>query len=167
MKKWFLYAVLLCGTATIGYTLHSLFTPRKLRVYADVTADLFHYGHRSFLKEAKKFGDVLVVGVISDEDARSYKRLPYMTLDERCKSVAGCQFVDEVIPNAPLHTTAEFIKEHNIDVVIHGDDYSEETINLYYKDPIEMGIFRTIPYTKGISTSEIIRRIESRAAAAA
>ena len=62
-----------------------------------------------------------------------------------------------------------------IDVVCHGDDFDANKIKLYYAAPMEMGIFRTIPYarvvlrslthrcryTQGISTTEILRRIKS------
>jgi glycerol-3-phosphate cytidylyltransferase-like family protein len=51
---------------------------------------------------------------------------------------------------------------HKIHLVVHGDDYSQEQFEYYYKVPIEMGIFRSVPYTQGISTSEIIRRIRER-----
>ncbi len=55
-----------------------------------------------------------------------------------------------------------WIEKHDIHLVAHGDDYSQEQLTLYYSVPIEMGIFRTLPYTQGISTTEIIRRILER-----
>ncbi len=174
MKKRFLYAALLCTIVITTYCSLPLFFPAIFTqnqqkektarvVYVDMVADLFHYGHVSFLEKAKKFGDKLIVGLISDEGVRSYKRLPYMTLEERCKSVAGCKFVDEVIANTPLRVTAEFIKEHNIDVVVHGDDFSSEQFDYYYGEAIRMEKFQTVSYTKEISTTEIIQRIKSRA----
>ena len=57
-----------------------------------------------------------------------------------------------------LITDRTWIEKYNIHLVVHGDDYSQETLAHIYKVPIEMGIFRVIPYTPGISTSEIIRR---------
>lgn len=51
-----------------------------------------------------------------------------------------------------------WIEKYNIDFVVHGNDYSHEQHEYYYKVPIEMGIFRTVVYTRGISTTEIIRR---------
>ncbi len=165
MKRRFLYAALLCTIAITTYCSLPLFFPNKpVRVYVDMVADLFHYGHLSFLEQAKQYGEVLIVGLISDEDVQSYKRLPYMTLEERCKSVAGCKFVDEVIPNPPLRVTAEFIEKHDIDVVVHGDDFSQEQLNYYYGEAIHLKKFKTVPYTPGVSTTEIIRRITSRAA---
>ncbi len=135
---------------------------KKVRVYVDMVGDLFHYGHVKMLKQAKSMGDELVVGINSDEDVASYKRVPYLTMQERIKSAKGCRYVDEVIGNAPLKVTKKFIEKHNIDLVIHGDDWPIEMLNDYYKDAIELGKFKTVPYTKGVSTSDIIRRVQAR-----
>jgi len=137
--------------------------PSKVRrVYVDMVADLFHAGHINFIKQARAFGDYLIVGLNGDEDCTSYKRKPILTIDERIAIVSACRYVDEVIANAPLSVTAEYLDGHQIDVVVHGDDFDEETIRKYYGAAIDRGIFKTIPYTKGISTSEILRRILSR-----
>ena len=133
-----------------------------IRVYADMVADLFHYGHVEFLKKARALGDYLLVGVNADDVLVTYKRKPILTTEERVASVAGCRYVDEVIPNAPLIIDQAFIKKHDIHLVVHGDDFPQEQLEYYYKIPIEMGIFRTVPYTQGISTTEIIRRIIDR-----
>jgi cytidyltransferase-like protein len=127
-----------------------------------MVADLFHYGHAAFLRQAKEHGDVLVVGIHSDKDAEGYKRKPILTLEERMKSVATSPYVDEVLANAPCVVTKEWIEEHNLDLVIHGDDFNEEKASYHFGVPMEMGIFRTVPYTEGISTTEIIRRIQER-----
>ena len=120
-----------------------------IRVYADMVADLFHYGHMSFLKQARASGDYLLVGVHADDVVVSYKRRPVLTMEERVASVAGCRYVDEVLPNAPLIVDRAWIEKHNIHLVVHGDDYSEEQLAFVFKVPIEMGIFRTVPYTPG------------------
>ena len=129
-----------------------------IRVYADMAADLFHYGHMRFLKKARTLGDYLLVGICADDVLVSYKREPILTMEERVASVAGCRYVDEVLPDAPLMVDRAWIEKYNIDLVVHGDDYSQEQQEYYYKVPIEMGIFRTVAYTQGISTTEIIRR---------
>jgi cytidyltransferase-like protein len=123
-----------------------------------MVADLFHYGHMRFLKEARALGDYLLVGICADDVLASYKRGPILTMEERAASVAGCRYVDEVLPNAPLMVDRAWIEKYRIDLVVHGDDYSQEQQAYYYKVPIEMGIFRTVAYTQGISTTEIIRR---------
>jgi cytidyltransferase-like protein len=132
------------------------------RVYVDMVADLFHYGHAEFLEQARTLGDALLVGIHSDETVKGYKREPILTMDERMRVVATCRFVDEVIADAPLSIDAGWIRRHNIDLVVHGDDLGEETLELMYGVPRELGILRLVPYTAGISTSEIIERIRDR-----
>ena len=131
-----------------------------IRVYVDMVADLFHFGHVAFLEQARAYGEDLVVGVHSDATVESYKRRPVMTMDERVASVRGCRFVDEVVPDAPLVITREWLELHRIDVVVHGDDFDPALANRLYGVPMAMGIFHTVPYTSGISSTEIIRRIQ-------
>ena len=131
------------------------------RVYVDMVADLFHYGHANFLKQAKQLGDHLIVGIHSDEVVKEYKRSPVMTMEERVETVSSCRYVDEVVANAPLVIDEEWLKAHRIDLVVHGDDFSEELEQLCYKVPIDLGIFRLVSYTTQISTTEIIQRIKN------
>jgi glycerol-3-phosphate cytidylyltransferase len=133
-----------------------------VRVYADMVADLFHCGHVAFLKKARALGDYLMVAICDDDYLVSYKRKPILTMEERIACVAGCRYVDQVIPNAPAEIDRAWIEKHDIHLIVHGDDFSQEQLEFYYKVPMEMGILRTVPYAKGISTSEIIRRIEAR-----
>ena len=126
-----------------------------------MTADLFHFGHVNFLKQASEIGDYLIAGIHSDETVQNYKRSPIMTMEERISVVAACRYVDEVIPDAPLIIDLEWIKKHNIHLVVHGDDFSEDLLQLCYKIPIEMGIFEKVPYTPGISTTDILNRLKN------
>jgi ethanolamine-phosphate cytidylyltransferase/choline-phosphate cytidylyltransferase len=135
-----------------------------IRVYASMVADLFHYGHVAFLKRAHQLGTYLIVGTISDDVATAYKRKPILSQEERTKVMAGCKYVNEIINDAPLIVTKEFIQQHNIDLVVHGDDFNpaklRTSLRTYFADPVAMNIMRIIPYTAGISTSEIITRIK-------
>lgn len=131
------------------------------RIYVDMTADLFHYGHVNFLKQASEIGDYLIVGIHSDKVVKNYKRPPIMTMKERIATVASCRYVNEVIPDAPLIVDLEWINKHNIHIVVHGDDFSKDLLQLCYKVPIEMGIFHKVPYTPGISTTDIINRLKN------
>jgi len=126
-----------------------------------MVADLFHYGHMNFLKQAKSHGDFLLVGIHADEAVMVYKRRPIMTMKERVAAVEGCRYVDQLVPNAPIAITREWIEKNNIDLVMHGDDFSSDLERLCYKIPMEMGIYRTIGYTEGISTTEIIARVKA------
>jgi cytidyltransferase-like protein len=131
-------------------------------VYVDMVADLFHYGHVRFLEQAHAFGDRLIVGVHSDATVASYKRAPVLTMEERVASLEGCRYVDEVIPDAPLVISREWIERHAIDLVVHGDDFHDGMRERLYGVPIGMGIFRTVRYTPGISSTDLIRRIAER-----
>ncbi len=133
-----------------------------VRVYVDMVADLFHYGHVEFLRKAHALGDHLLVGICSDEVVQTNKWKPILNMEERVASVAGCRYVDEVLPDAPWRIDRAWIDQHSIQLVVHGDDYSQEQLEYIYKVPMGMGILRTVPYTKGISTTEIIRRILDR-----
>ena len=124
-----------------------------------MVADLFHYGHVNFLRQAREYGDYLLVGVHADETVMSYKRRPILSMEERVASVEGCRYVDEVVSNAPLMIERAWIKQHNIDLILHGDDVSREMEERWYKNPIERGIYRSVGYTSGISTTDIIARI--------
>ena len=130
------------------------------RVYVDIVGDLFHIGHLNLFKKAKALYDnsSLIVGVHSDLDAAKYKRTPIIQEDQRYESVSSCKIVDELIKNAPLLITTEFISEHQIDYVVHGNDITEE-INRQHKIPSQMGIVRYVECTEGISTTEIINKV--------
>ena len=136
-----------------------------IRVYTDMVADLFHYGHVEFLRKAHALGDHLLVGVCRDEAVQTNKRKPIFNMEERVASVAGCRYVDEVVPDAPWIIDRAWIEKHHIDLVVHGDDYAQDQLECIYNVPISMGIFRVVPYTPGISTTEIIGRCnEARSA---
>ncbi|MBT3995582.1 MAG: adenylyltransferase/cytidyltransferase family protein [Chloroflexi bacterium] len=126
-----------------------------------MVADLFHYGHVNFLRQARSHGDFLLVGVHADETVESYKRTPILSMKERIASVEGCRYADEVVPNAPLEITRDWIEKHNIDLIMHGDDVDPAVRDRWYKVPIEMGIYQSVGYTEGVSTTELISRIKS------
>ena len=132
------------------------------RVYVDMVGDLFHMGHVALLRAAREFGDWLVVGVLSDEVAAAYKRPPIMTLTERVAVIEACRYVDEVLPNAPYTVSSEFLDEHDISVVVHGDDISPVNLEQVFGPVVAAGKLRLVPYTAGISTTELIRRVRER-----
>jgi cytidyltransferase-like protein len=134
-------------------------------VYCDGIYDLCHIGHKLLFQHALQFGNRLFVGVVGDEDANNYKRPPIMTAEERCAEVEACKAVTKVIPNAPCFgITKEFLDEHQIHVVAYGQEYLERypdpKDDPYYRVPREMGIARPLPRTQGLSTSDLIRRIQ-------
>ena len=128
------------------------------KIYVAVTGDLFHYGHISFFKKAREFGNYLVVGVHSDEDVAVFKWPPILNLNERVAVIECCDLVNEVIPSAPPETTEKFINDHRIDLVVATKSYSKEALKMFYKAPQQMGILKLVDYKDGISSSSIVNR---------
>ena len=106
----------------------------------------------------------LVVGIHSDATIESYKRASVCTMDERVGVVRACKYVDDVLPNAPLRVTKEFMVDNDIDFVIHGTETPEEERQAMYSIPIGLGRYTEVPRTGGISTTQLIDRIASRLA---
>ena len=130
-----------------------------VRIYVDMVGDLFHAGHVSLLREARGHGDWLVVGVLSDDTAASYKRRPIMTMPERVAVIEACRYVDEVMADAPLRVTAQFLAEHDIATVVHGDDLSPEGAAFVYGPAAAAGKLRYVPRIGGVSTTQVIQRV--------
>jgi cytidyltransferase-like protein len=132
------------------------------RVYVDMVGDLFHPGHVELLRAAREFGDELVVGVLSDETVAAYKRRPIMTLAERVAVIGACRFVEEVIPDSPYRVTKDFLDEHRLALVVHGDDLPGEGVADVYGEVQQAGLLRMVPRAGDISTTALIQRIRTR-----
>lgn len=117
------------------------------RVYVDMVGDLFHPGHVALLRAARAFGDELVVGVLSDETVAAYKRRPIMTLDERVTVIEACRYVDAVIPDSPYRVTREFLDEHSLVLVVHGDDLGAHGVADAYGPVHDAGLLRLVRRT--------------------
>lgn len=158
MKKYLWVAI--CAFSFVGSSMQA--DEAKVRVYVDIVGDLFHAGHVEFLKKAKSFGDYLIVGVLGDETVEEYKRRPVIDLEDRVKMIKACKYVDEVVVAPPLRLTMEMVQQLQISYVVHGDDFNKDLLEDQYGVALKLGIFRTVPYTPGISTTDIIRRISNR-----
>jgi len=129
-------------------------------IYVDMVGDLFHINHINLIKEAKKFGKYLIVGVHSDSDVKSYKCNPILSMEERIGIIESCKYVDKVIPNAPLVVTKEYLDENNIDLVVHAHNEDEiEKYNFMYSEIIKLEKFKRIDYHDGVSTTNIKNKI--------
>jgi cytidyltransferase-like protein len=137
----------------------------NLRIYTDAVMDLFHYGHVEFLRGVKELAGpkgTVVVGLHSDEGVASYKRTPILSLQERLPVVAACRYVDEVVPNAPLKPTKEYLENLGADLVVHGGHLREDIQDMMYGEALALGMYHEIEYTPGISTTDIIERVASK-----
>lgn len=88
----------------------------------DLSYDMVHFGHANSLRQAKALGDVLIVGVHTDEEIEKHKGPPVFTQEERYKMVRGIKWVDEVVEGAPYVTTLETLDKYDCDFCVHGDD---------------------------------------------
>ena len=133
------------------------------RVLATMVADLFHYGHVNFLREARALGDHLTVGLITDRHAASYKRHPILTYEERRAVVQACRYVDEVI-ELEEDTTDDSMKAHGFQICAYAvaSDEEEARYRAILWKIVDPAYFHRISYTSGISTSAVIDRILSR-----
>ena len=137
------------------------------RVYVDGIWDLFHIGHVKHFMELKNLdnkNNFLIVGIISDKVAEGYKRTPIYNEEHRKIWIESCKYVDEIITNPPLVLNEEFMTNHNIDLVCHGFSDINDTNKQdeFFNVPKKLGKFRAVKYNTGISTTEIIKKIQNR-----
>ncbi len=90
-------------------------------VYVPMVADLVHHGHVNIVKEARKYGRV-IVGLMTDKSAASYKRLPSLPYEERKKIVENLAGVSEVMPQDQLDYVP-VIEKLKPDFFVHGTDW--------------------------------------------
>lgn len=134
-------------------------------IYVDGGFDLYHLGHIEFLKEAKKLGDYLLVGVHDDEAIKKVRgpNFPLMSLNERVLSVLSCRYVDEVVIGAPYSVTKDVLEKiYKVNFVAHGINSALPDSNHEdpYKLPKELGIFQTIDTQySNVTYNTIIERI--------
>ena len=127
-------------------------------VYVGMCADLIHHGHLNIIKEAKKYGEV-VVGLLTDSAIASYKRLPALSYEERKIVVENIVGVSKVIPQITLDYIPN-IEKLKPDYVVHGDDWKEGVQKQVRKGVINKlnewgGKVVDVPYTKGVSSTKL------------
>lgn len=133
------------------------------QVYVGMSADMIHPGHLNIIHEAVKLGSV-TVGVLTDEAIASYKRLPYLTYEQRAEIVSNIKGVDHVVPQTTLDYVPN-LRELKPDYVVHGDDWKEGVQAKTRQRIIEAmaewgGKVIDIPYTQGISSTAMNQRLK-------
>jgi cytidyltransferase-like protein len=121
-------------------------------VYVPGVFDLLHAGHLNLLWRARQLGDVLIVGVVSDNGTAAYKgRTPVQNAQLRMQAIGRLGFVDVVELQRTTDPTP-LLERFRPAKLVHGDDWSalregNETLE-------RLGIeFVTLPYTPGVSTT--------------
>ena len=127
-------------------------------VYVGMSADLIHPGHLNIIREASQHGRV-IVGLLTDGAIASYKRLPYMPLEQRKLIVENIKNVSEVV----LQETLDYVpnlRRLRPDYVVHGDDWrtgvQREIRDRVIETLKEWGGQLIEPqYTQGISSTQL------------
>jgi len=128
----------------------------KRIVFTNGCFDIIHVGHIRYLKEAKKLGDVLIIGMNSDVSVSRIKPgRPVNFEQHRAEVLSSLEMVDYVVV-FDEDTPYELIKTIKPDVLVKGGDWKK-------KDIIGSDIARethSLPYLEGISTTAIIEKIK-------
>lgn len=106
------------------------------------------------IEYARALGDILIVGVNTDELVASYKSQPIIPFEERIALLKAIKGPDIVIPQRSLDHTDKVAKL-NFDIFVVGDDWNGKYDNLK-KQGIDVVYF---PYGDGISSSSLKKRI--------
>ena len=116
--------------------------------YTDGVYDLFHTGHLNMIETAKSQCEHLIVGVHGDDVVEGYKhRRPIINEEGRRRILASVAEVDEAVITR-FRDKKKLWEKYHFDVIFIGDDW-KGTVDVVY-----------VPYTKGISTTEIRQRIK-------
>jgi len=99
-------------------------------VYTVGTWDLLHVGHLALLEHCKTLGDIVAVGVASDEVVNLYKpNVPVVPLKQRAKMLAALRCIDIVHPYHKLEYVSACM-ELNVDIFVVGEDWGRKPHNL-------------------------------------
>ena len=128
----------------------------KRIVFTNGCFDIIHIGHVRYLREAKKFGDVLVVGLNSDRSVSGIKPgRPVNSESQRAEVLVALEMVDYVVL-FDEDTPYKLIKLVKPDVLVKGGDWEKEDI-------VGSDIAKethSLPYVEGASTTNIIEKIK-------
>jgi rfaE bifunctional protein nucleotidyltransferase chain/domain len=129
-------------------------------VFTNGCFDIIHSGHCYYLSETKKLGDILIIGMNSDDSVRRLKgeNRPINNEIDRAIVLDSIKFVNFVTifnEDTPL----ELIKLIQPDVLVKGGDYTIETIVGADVVRSNGGKVVVIPYLEGKSTTNLLRKM--------
>ena len=145
---------------TLAYSVQS---KGGLVVFTNGVFDLLHPGHVRYLQDARRLGALLIVGVNSDRSVRAIKEAgrPLNPEDERAEVLLSLECVDAVVV-FDEDTPQRLIETIQPDVLVKGADWGPTEI--VGRDVVEArgGRVVRIDLTPGYSTTELIRRVQTR-----
>ena len=130
---------------------------KKTVVYTSGTFDMLHINHLRLIEYARGLGDILIVGVNTDELVASYKSTPMIPFEDRIALVRALKGPDLVIPQHSLDHRDK-VKKLKFDVFVVGDDW----VGKYdYLEEQGVTVVYT-PYGRGVSSSVLKKKICDR-----
>ena len=124
-------------------------------VYAYVVADLLHVGHIIALENAKKYGDKLIVGILTDEATMEKKAKPILSFDERIRLVKSLSCVDVAIAQE-TYSPIDNVKRIKPNILMECDTHLEGDLKKTRKAAKKIGCEVIItPYYSEQSSSKI------------
>ena len=129
-------------------------------VFTNGCFDLLHLGHIDYLSKAKDLGDVLIIGINTDDSVRRLKgdTRPITNEKSRATIIASLQFVTAVVL-FDEDTPYNLIQQVQPDVLVKGSDYKPEDIVGYDIVKAKGGEIVTIDFLEGYATSAIEKKI--------
>ena len=134
----------------------------KRVVFTNGCFDLLHLGHVDYLEKARNLGDVLVVGLNTDDSVSRFKgpQRPIQDQVSRSRVMAALQSVDLVVffnEDTPINLISALVPQ----VLVKGSDYLAE--NIVGADVVKSagGEVKTIEFVPGYSTSRIVEKIKT------
>jgi len=130
-------------------------------VFTNGCFDIIHAGHVSYLRAARKLGDVLVIGVNTDRSVRLLDKGPGRPINgeqDRAEVLAALEMVDYVVLFDQA-TPLELIEQIAPDVLVKGGDWKREDVAGAEAVEAGGGEVVILPYLKGYSTTAIAARM--------
>lgn len=127
-------------------------------VYVPMVADIVHPGHINIIQRAAELGEVMV-GLFSDEAVASYKRVPYMTYEQRKVVIENIKGVAYVVQQE-TRDYAPNLEKYKPAYMVHGTDWREGPLADVRQKAIDLmaswgGMIVEPEYTEGISSTDV------------
>jgi glycerol-3-phosphate cytidylyltransferase len=124
--------------------------------------DILHAGHVAYLEAARDQGDVLLVGLNSDQSVRELKGpgRPINTESDRAKVLSALEAVDAVVIFNEMRAT-DFLRDAQPDVYVKGGDFQVQDLPADELAAVHAvgGKVKTLAHAPGLSTTNLVRRI--------
>jgi len=141
---------------------------KPIIVYCAGIFDILHIGHLNFLEKAKSYGDILIVGVVSDKGIERYKfKKSIIPFEQRYRIIKSLKVVDYAVKQDdtdPTETLKDLYKYHPHlipNILIRANDYKGIPPGAVFIESVRGKLIK-VPYTKGISTTLIKQKIIKR-----